>query len=187
MESRILLISISCLFKAVNKDERKKVKKNYLDRILDDFNIQDYDGEFKETCLSQIQKHLQEKFNQESNFDFSCYKVIQESYQVLDELKQAGFRIVITSDSSFFNRVVGLLNAFNFSSRISNIITYSQIKQKKSSPDYFKSVQDFLSLPNNSELYVISTQVHKEMLQAHIQGIKHIWINQEVRDHVHHI
>ena len=185
MESRILLISISCLFKAVDKDEKTKAKKRYLDRILDDFNIEAYEGEFRENCLSQIGKYLDEKFNQETNFNFSCYKAIQESYQILDELKQAGFRIVITSDSSFYNRIAGLLNFFNFSSKINNIVTFSQIKHKKASPAYFKSVQEFLSLPSTSELYVISTQVHKEILSAYTQGIKHIWINQEVQNHVY--
>lgn len=181
MEKSFVLISIDCLFKLVSKEAKHQLKQVHLDRCSTASDSAK-ESQPAKSLENQDPNVLQEKVRDEDFFDFQIFKPVDESFQVLDELREAGFKIIITSDSSWHLRVDRLLKRFRFDGRFDCLATYQSVKAKKSDEDYFEQVKKTCGINETDEIWVVSTKLNKEILNAFRRNFKHVWINQEVAD-----
>lgn len=182
MEKSFVFIDVDCLFRFIEKEKKVEIKKQFLSRFFGKFEFLKQSGNFASCLEMQVSRFIKEKLEDFSIFDFQMFKPVEESLQVLDELRLAGFKVIITSDSSYRPRVSGLLRNFGFDQKFDRLVTYEDLNVKKSDENYFEQIKIFCEIQENDEIFVVSTKLNKEILNAYRKNVKHIWINQEVND-----
>lgn len=188
MVERFLFISLECLVRYPTKEKRGENKEKHWKSLSEGFKFNKTGSTTPEKDLiQQMNQYISNRISDIDLFDATGFKPYEESISVLRELNEAGFKVIVISDSSLKIRPLKVLKSCGFEQFIYSLVTFSEIGKKKSSLEYFRIVQNFLGLGENCEIWVIGNKVHKEILSAAKNGIKHIWINQLVTDIVYFI
>jgi FMN phosphatase YigB (HAD superfamily) len=183
MVERFLFISLECLVRFPTKEKRVEIKDKHWKSLSEGFKFQKTGSVNPETdFIQQINQYISNRISDIDLFDATGFKSYEESSNVLKELNEIGFKVVVISDSSLKVRPLKILRSCGLEQFIYSLVTFSEIGQKKSSLGYFSAVQKFVGLKENSEIWVVGNKVNKEIFSAAKNGIKHIWINQLVTD-----
>ena len=183
MVERFLFISLECLVRYPTQEKRTENKEKHWKSLSEGFRFgKTGSGGPEKDFIEQISQYISNRISDIDLFDATGFSPYEESTSVLKELNEAGFKVIVISDSSLKLRPLKVLRSTGLEQHTHSLITFSEVLQKKSSLEYFKTVKNLLGLNENSEIWVVASKVHKEILSAAKSGIKHIWVNQLVND-----
>lgn len=182
MLDRVIFISLECLVKYPSKEKKSELKNEYWNSLSAGFVFNKTPTSPEKNYISQLNQYVSGRLLDLDLIDLTGYKAYEESVSVLKELNNVGFNVVVISDSNYKAWPLKVLRSFGLEDLVHCLITYSEINEKKSSLEYFPKIFSFLSIDQNSEIWVVGNKVYKEVKSAAKAGLKHIWINQLVND-----
>lgn len=174
---KTIFFSAATLVQYPAKNKRQERKEKYVEKLLQGFKYMGNHMVFKQNLIAQVQEFVSNKLSDPEIIDISGYKLYNETCKVLEDLKKSGYRIYLTSDTSFEFRLYKIINSLSLSFYIDGVVSYEKIFVKKSEPNYWDAVFTYLNLEKSSEIIIVSSRVDKELTSAFHKGLKHIWVN----------
>lgn len=175
--AKAIFFSVSTLVQYPAKNKRQEKKEKYVESLLQGFKYTGNGVGFKENLIAQVQEFISKKLSDPEIIDISGYKLYNETYKVLEDLKKSGYRIYLTSDTSLELRLHKIINSLNLASYIDGVVSYEKIFVKKLEINYWDAVFSYLNLEKSNEIIIVSSRVDKELISAYYKGLKHIWVN----------
>ena len=175
--NRVICIGLDVLVEYPSKNIRNQAKMKYINEMLSGFMYSKGSNSFCISLVNQLTDYVKNQANDSSLIDVSSYKLFSATIPILKSLKDKGFYIVVTSDSSNSIKCKTIISKLGLDNYIDKLIPYETIQVKKNTENYVLQLIKSLNQAENSEFWIVASRVDKEIISAFKSGIKHIWIN----------